>query len=260
MIILIPMGGAGSRFKEAGYKEDKAEIQVTDRNTGLKIPMIIASMQDLLAIENKKNTIVCIDRKKHAENGLEDIILSSFSNTHFIHDTVLLDQAYACFLAKEYLMSDDELLIGNCDSGFALDNDMFQRAKENSDAIIFTQHNSQTIEDDPDAHSWIISRANNVVSDLSIKKAISSNPKNDHATTGIFWFKKASIFLKILNEMIDAKDMLDNKYYVDKTIPYYLKDKLDVQFLDVEYFCWGTPKDFENYEKTFQYWLDFHCK
>lgn len=252
------MGGAGSRFKASGYREDKAEILVTDRHRGNKVPMIIASMQDLPGVTNKNNTLICVDREKHEKNGTEKLISDKFTNVEFIHDNILLDQAYACFLAKEHLQSDEELLIGNCDSGLNIDVEYFEKMKIDSDVIIFSQHQSLTIEENPDDHSWILTERDNVVTGLSIKKSISASPRYDHATTGIFWFKKASVFLHFLEQMINSKDTLNNKYYVDKIINYYLKENLKVRFLDVEYFCWGTPKDYESYEKTFQYWKEFH--
>ena len=32
---------------------------------------------------------------------------------------------------------------------------------------------------------------------------------------------------------------------------------LKTQFFDVKYICWGTPLDYENYEKTVGYWKEF---
>ena len=57
--------------------------------------------------------------------------------------------------------------------------------------------------------------------------------------------------------MIDSKDTFNDKYYVDKLLLYYLENDLKVTFLDVEYFCWGTPTDLQNYESTLRYWKEF---
>ena len=258
MIILIPMGGEGTRFKNSGYKTNKAEILITDRKSGIKIPMIIASMKDLPGIKDKENTIICVDRKEYETNGTENLMSSYFSNIRFIHDEILLDQAYACYLARDHMKSDEELLIGNCDSGLNIDQKKFEEAKLHSDVIMFSQTKNDNIELDPNAHSWAVPRgSNSEISDISIKQSISRDPYFDHATTGIFWFKKASLFLKLLEEMIDSKDTFNDKYYVDKLLLYYLENDLKVTFLDVEYFCWGTPTDLQNYESTFRYWKEF---
>ena len=60
--------------------------------------------------------------------------------------------------------------------------------------------------------------------------------------------------------MIQSKDTLDGKYYVDKVLQYYIEDNKKVGFFDVKYLCWGTPFDYENYENTISYWTNFYNK
>ena len=95
------------------------------------------------------------------------------------------------------------------------------------------------------------------MSGISVKKPISDDYMQDHATIGMFWFKHADIFLKHLEDMINKKDTIDGKYYVDKVIQYMIDAGLKVEYFNVRYIGWGTPKDYENYEKTIAYWKDF---
>ena len=121
MIILIPMGGKGTRFSDAGYKINKACIPTTDRHSGEKLPMVVCAMKDIPGIDDLANKIICVDRDFHKINGTEETIHKFFPNTIFIHDHVMLDQAFGCFLAREFLQSKDELFIGACDNGFVYD-------------------------------------------------------------------------------------------------------------------------------------------
>ena len=75
-----------------------------------------------------------------------------------------------------------------------------------------------------------------------------------------FGFKRANVFLEHLENMIKRKDMIDGKYYVDRVIQYMIDAGLKVQYFDVRYIGWGTPQDYENYEKTIAYWRDFAQK
>ena len=261
MIILIPMGGKGTRFLDAGYTTDKASIATTDRHTGKKFPMIICAMKDIPDISQESNKIICVDRKFHEENGLEQVILDEFANTLFIHDHVMLDQAFGCFLSREFLNSDEEIFIAACDSGMDLNVEKFNNLKKSSDAIMLSHTNNTYIYENPNAHSWaeIDSKTQKIIK-MSLKQTVSDNPMNDHATTGIFWFKSARIFLEYLEKMIWSKDTYDNKYYVDKVLQYYIDDGKTVNYCDVNYICWGTPKDYENYERTLAYWQEFHEK
>ena len=57
--------------------------------------------------------------------------------------------------------------------------------------------------------------------------------------------------------MIQNKDTLNGKYYVDKVLQYGIEEGLKTQIYDVDYICWGTPADYEDYEQTNQYWESF---
>ncbi len=261
MIILIPMGGKGIRFAEAGYEVNKACIATTDRHTGNKLPMVICAMKDIPGINNKDSKIICVDRDFHETNGTEAKIHEFYPNTVFIHDHVMLDQAYGCFLAREFLQSDDELFIGACDNGIEIDLAAFEEAKKNADILMISHTNDENIAQNPNAHSWAKLKSDNkTLEAISLKKIISDTPLQDHATTGMFWFKKASIFLQYLEEMIWSKDTLNGKYYVDKVIQYCINAGLIIQCFDVKYICWGTPIDYENYENTLKYWKEFSQK
>ena len=258
MIILIPMGGKGIRFANAGYKISKACIPTTDRHTGQKLPMVVCAMKDIPEINNTKNKIICVNRDFHKTNGTEKIILNFFPNTTFIHDHVMLDQAFGCFLAREYLQSEEELFIAACDSGMVYDKVLFDQLRKSFDALMISHTNDYNIASNPNAHSWATLKPNGKeLKAISLKQTISDNPMKDHATTGMFWFKKASSFLTYLEDMIWKKDTLGGKYYVDKVLQYCIDGGLKVGYFDVKYICWGTPQDYENYEKTIAYWKDF---
>ncbi len=259
MIILIPMGGKGSRFADAGYTTNKACIPTTDRYSGKKLPMILCAMKDIPGIHNPKNKIICVDLPLHKENGTEKAILDTFPNTIFIHDNMRLDQAFGCFLAREFLQSDEELFIGTCDNGISYDKKVFEEACIGADALVISHRNDDNIAHNPSAHSWLKlkDKSHKELSGISVKQTISSDYMKDHATTGMFWFKHANIFLEHLEDMIKRKDTIDDKYYVDKVIQYVIDIGLNVQYFDVRYIGWGTPQDYENYERTIAYWREF---
>ncbi len=259
MIILIPMGGKGTRFSDAGYKINKACIPTTDRHTGQVLPMVVCAMKDVPGIDENNNKIICVDRDFHAKNGTEEEIKKHFPETIFIHDHVLLDQAFGCFLAREHLKSDEELFVGACDNGISFDRKAFDEVKKDADVLMISHTNDTNIEQNPYAHSWakLKSKSSTEIESISLKQPISENPMQDHATTGMFWFKNASVFLKHLETMIWEKDHLNGKYYVEKVLQYCIDEGLKVKYFDVKYFCWGTPADYEGYENTIKYWKGF---
>lgn len=258
MIYLIPMGGHGTRFRDAGYLTNKASIPTTDRHTGEMLPMVACAMKDLPGIREPGAHIICVDRDFHAHDGTEDAVRSQFPTARFIHDHVLLDQAFGCFLAREFLDCDEELIIGACDSGMELDLAEFDRLRACSDAIMFSHRGDENIARNPHAHSWAeMTEDGDRIRRISLKEPVSQNFMNDHATTGLFWFKRARQFLENLEQMIWRRDTLNGKYYVDKVLQYCIDSGLTLRCLDVRLLCWGTPQDYEEYQKTYAYWSEY---
>ena len=261
MIVLMPMGGKGSRFSDQGYIQNKALIPVTNRHNGKNYPMSLSALMDIPWCKNPNTKIVCVNSLEHQNNGLEKKIYNVFPSAIFIHDHIKLDQAFGCFLAREFLDSDEELFIGACDNGFDMDIGNFNKIKKTCDAIMFSHTDDLNIERNPEAPSWArLDKDKESLKSLSFKTPVSNSPMLDHATTGMFWFKSAKDFLKYLEQMIWSKDSFEGKYYVDKILNYYIDQGLSVKKFDVKYHCWGTPEDYELYENTIKYWKDFNKK
>jgi len=257
MIVLMPIGGKSSRFLKEGYKISKTMLPITDRFTGKKILMTLAAMKDIPWLSQKNTKLIIVGSPDQEKNNLKKKIQTKYNNSIFIPDYVMLDQAYGCFLARSLLDSNEELFIGACDNGFDIDLKKFNKMKKNFDAIMLSHTQDTNIVNNPNAHSWARVSKNNSVTEVSLKKIISNDFYFDHATTGMFWFKRASDFLKYLTQMIWANDTLDNKFYLDNVLNYYIKDRKKVGYFDVRYICWGTPFDYEGYENTIQYWKKF---
>jgi len=258
MIVLIPMGGFGTRFLNAGYKLNKPCIPTYDRHSGEQLPMIVAAMKDIPNIRNPDTKIICVNRDFHSVDGTELAIKSLFPQTIFIHDHVLLDQAFACLLAREFLQSDEELIIGACDNGLDFDTKAFAKKKETADVLMISHIGDENIARDPNAHSWaFLAKDGETIENISIKKTVSDDFMKDHATTGMFWFRRASDFLHQLESMLSNGDSLTERHIVDGVLQYCIDDGLKVSFFDVNYLCWGTPEDFEKYQDTFCYWREY---
>ena len=257
MNILIPMAGAGQRFVDAGYKLSKPLIPVTDRYTAKTYPMVAAAVNDIIrAAGNGKITFVYRNDK---ESGISSKLSDYFPDAEFIGiDHLTEGQACTCLLAKNIINTDTPLFIGGCDNGMAVSPDRFSALSENSDVLVFTYRHNDCVLSNPNAYGWVKADENGAVSGVSVKKAIPDDPMNDHAIVSSFWFRKGSDFVRCAEEMIASDDRINGEFYVDKVIDYCVAEDLRVKVLEVDkYICWGTPADYENYEKTVHYWKDF---
>lgn len=260
MNILMPMAGAGSRFIKEGYKEHKPVIPTTYWKNGEKYPMVICAIKDLP--DSETSNLIVIGRDFHVSSGIDKEIKHFFPNCNFLTVSYLTDgQASTCLIAKKLINNDNELLIAGCDNGMIYNYNKFIDEKEDTDVLVFTHRNHELVLSDPSAYGWCIVNDKNIIQTMSVKKCISNNPLNDHAVVATFWFKKGSYFVEAAEKMIKENDRINNEFYVDQVIKHVIELGYTAKVFQVDkYLCWGTPKDYENYENTLKYWYEFQIK
>lgn len=259
MNILIPMAGAGSRFSENGYNIHKPAIPTIYHRNGEEYPMVVCATLDLPEIEIDGSNIIYIDRDFHKKDGVETQIKSFFPKSKFITiDYLTQGQASTCLLAKEYINNDNQLLIAGCDNGMIFNMDDFNSLKENTDILVFTYKNNESVCQNPNQYGWVIVDDDNNILDVSVKKSISDTPMNDNAIVATFWFRQGDFFVKSAEKMINENDRINNEFYVDQVIKHSIQIgyKAKVFIID-RYIGWGTPTDYENYMNTYKYWSEF---
>lgn len=259
MNIIIPMAGAGKRFTDEGYKISKPAIPTTDRRTGKKLPMVVCAVLDLPQIEKTGSNVTFIDRTFHKTDGVENAIKEVLPESSFITVENLTEgQACTCMLAKDKINNDTDLLIAGCDNGMIFDSEKFEQEKDKADCLVFTYRNNEAVLANPNAYGWMITDSDGNITGTSIKKAISKNPMNDHAVVATFWFKHGSDFVRATEKMIAENDRINNEFYVDQVVKHVMDLGLKARVFEIDrYICWGTPKDYEEYEATISYWRDF---
>ena len=264
MKILIPMAGAGKRFSDAGYTIPKPLLPTTYLEDGKKYPMVVCAVKDVEKLRNaeEETETIFIYRSDRDNSSVADMLKKTFDNVRIIGVDYLTEgQAATCLLAKEYINNDEALLIAGCDNGMVVNKKTFDNMSKDSDVIVFTYRHNDCVLRNPNAYGWVQVAENNIITDVSVKKALSDNPMEDHAIVASFWFKRGKDFVNCTEKMIKADDRVNDEFYIDKVIKYCLAEGLKIRAYEVErYLCWGTPNDYEKYEKTIEYWWDFICK
>lgn len=257
--VLIPMAGAGVRFAEAGYKIHKPAIMTTDRYDGVDKPMVVCATKDLPGVRKDGSNVIYVDRTFHKEDGVEDVVRQYYPEAQFITiDHLTQGQACTCMLAEEYLDPHQPLLIAGCDNGMDIDVDAFMDLTKSCDCIVFTYSHNESVIKNPNAYGWMITDSQGNITGTSIKKAISDTPMEDPAVVATFWFKEAKIFLEATEKMIREDDRINGEFYVDQTIKHVLDLQYRAKIFDIDrYVGWGTPDDYEEYQKTYSYFKNF---
>lgn len=250
-INLIPLAGRGNRFIQEGYKSPKPLIEVSGK------PMIMQAVSYLPACEKK--IFVCL--AEHLDNyPLEREITERYPDAKIVRiEKVTEGQACTAELGLKYEDPELPLLIGTCDNGMLWDARKYQSLvdSENVDAIVWSFRHHSSSERNPQLYGWIKVDNEDNVQYVSVKKAISSDPYNDHAIVGTFYFKKMKYFLESLRELYKKNIRVNGEFYIDSCVNELIEMGLRVKVFEVEsYICWGTPDDL----RTYEYWQSFFHK
>lgn len=251
MVTLIPMAGRGMRFQEEGYADPKPLIPVSGR------PMIVQAVSYLP--ESERSVFICL--KEHLDHyDLEDALRKAVPNVEIISlDHVTNGQACTCEIGMGSIDDNAPVLIAACDNGMLWNTDAYQDLMDDGtvDAIVWSFRHHPSSANNPNMYGWVKTDERGNALGVSVKKAISDTPYNDHAITGTFFFRKKRYFMEALESVYKKNIRVNNEFYVDSCMGEMVELGRKVKVFEVEnYIGWGTPNDY----RTFEYWQSFFHK
>jgi HAD superfamily hydrolase (TIGR01509 family) len=195
--VLVPMAGAGSRFAQAGYTFPKPLIEVMGK------PMIQVVVDNL----NIEAHYIFVVQKSHYEKYNLKYVLNMIAPGCDIVQVDGVTEGAACttLLAKDHIDNGKQLLIANSDQWIDWDSNdfMYTMQGEAIDGGILTF---------PSTHpKWSYAKfdKHNNLTELQEKKPIS-----EHATVGIYYWKRGSDYVKFAEQMIEKDIRVNNEFYV----------------------------------------------
>jgi HAD superfamily hydrolase (TIGR01509 family) len=197
MNVLIPMAGAGSRFQQAGYTFPKPLIEVRGK------PMIQVVVENL----NVDARHIFVVQKEHYDQYNLKHLLGLISPGCEIIQVDGMTEGAACttLLAKEFIDNDEPLLYANSDQFLDWNSNEFMYAMEADEVdggmLTFTATHPK----------WSFAKLNEegFVSEVAEKKPIS-----DIATTGIYYWRHGSDYVKYAEQMVTNNTRVNNEFYV----------------------------------------------
>ena len=244
-ILIMPSAGKGKRFLEDGYDIPKPLLKVSNK------PLFVQAINDLPY--TKQKLIVITEKFEYSQNLKEQIEKNKLScKIEFIsRDTK--GQSETCYLAIRDLNPDKSLFVSSCDHGVIYNKEKFDSLINDKeiDVIVWGCRDYPNALRNPEMYGWI-SYKNNSIYEVSVKKRI----QNDYCNAiviGSFFFRKISLFKRLVEEQFEKKDLVNNEFYVDSLINIAIKKGLNIKYFEVDSFlCWGTPNEL----KTYEYWQD----
>lgn len=231
--ILIPLGGAGKRFCDAGYDIPKPFIDV-DGESMIRLVIRNLSHPDVhfIFVINEEQ----ISPKEFGDH-IQDLPIS-FS----IHSTKKLTEgpASTVLLAKAEINNDIPLIVVNCDQvivDFNLENLVEFVRVSDCDGLLGCFLSSS------DKNSYVKIDPNGKICDVKEKIVISNI-----ATNGLHYWKAGSLFVESAEAMIKNDDRYNKEFYVAPTYNYLIKSgKKILPFFYNLHFPIGTPEDLKMY-------------
>lgn len=231
--ILIPAAGLGSRFQKRGFKLQKPLIKLENKT-------LIEHAVSSLDIEGN---YIFVIRKLDSNSNIE--LITALRNIKPECKVIEIDyvtegSASTCYLAKDFINNDDELIISNCDQILKWDSKKFLEYSSNYDCSVLTYKSNE------DKNSFIKIDENNKGIKIREKEVIS-----DNALVGVHYFKKGSDFIKSYEHIFNSKIKFKNEYYVSTVCNHLInegKDVVNYSFQENEvYYSTGTPEDYFKY-------------
>lgn len=234
--VLIPMAGAGSRFSQQGYTFPKPLIEVNGK------PMIQVVVENL----NIDAHYIFIVQKEHYEKfNLKYLLNLIAPGCDIVQiDGVTNGAATSTLTAKEYINSDNPLVIANSDQFVEWNSNecMYSFAADDIDGGIVTFEASHP--------KWSYAKigSSGYVTEVAEKKVISNN-----ATVGIYYWKHGKDYVKYAEEMIEKNIRVNNEFYVCPVFNQAIDDNKKIKAKKIEK-MWGigTPEDLDQFLKNYQ--------
>ena len=233
MNVLIPMAGAGSRFQKAGYTFPKPLIEVNGK------PMIQVVVENL----NIDARHIFVVQKEHYESYNLKHLLNLISPGCEIVQVDGMTEGAACttLLAKEFINNDEPLLYANSDQFLDWDSNEFMYSMEADEVdggmLTFTATHPK----------WSFAKLGKegFVTEVAEKKPIS-----DIATTGIYYWRHGSDYVKYAEEMIQKDIRVNNEFYVCPVFNQAIADGKRIKTFHFDG-MWGigTPEDLDYFNK-----------
>ena len=245
MIIIIPIGGTGQRFKEKGYKNPKALINTYGKP-------IISHLLDNLNTDNIDYIFIPYN-KEYVHYNFEEFLTNQYPNMVF---RFLCLESNTRGAAETINIGINNLKETRNIPVICLDSDNFYTcdiiSEWNGVNCVFTFEDEN--ENENPIYSYVKTNKNNEIIDIKEKDNISNN-----ACTGAYGFKSLYELKKYTSKIIKENITQKSEFYTSGVIKEMIDDNYKfrhINILNKYYFSLGTPKQVIEFEHPYIFDLD----
>ena len=257
--LLMPMAGAGSRFREWGLGSREADGDQAAQGPDIAKPLLAVTGRPmaLRALDHLPETDalrVVLNRQTPDVERLRGAIAESYPNASFeTLEGVTDGQARSCLEGLDGVDLDAPLTIAACDCGLLYDSTALHDAFSDADVDVFvwTARGYPRAARTPRAYGWVdVDATDGGIRSVSVKEPL-EDPGSDPVIVGAFTFRYGRDFVAVAERMIARDARVRGEFYVDTTITDAIALGLRCREFEVErYLSWGTPDEL----RTYHYW------
>ena len=240
MIIIIPIGGIGQRFKENGYKKPKALINIYGKP-------IISYLLDNLNTTNIDYIFIPYN-KEYQLYRFEDLLIKSYPKISFRffcleHST--RGAAETINIGINNLNEERDIPVLCLDSDNFYDCDIISQWNGENCIFSFEDKNENPI------YSYVKINENNEITDIKEKVKISSN-----ACTGAYGFESINNLKKYTSKIIERNITQKSEFYTNGVIKEMISECQvfkNQTIVHSNFICLGTPLQLKFFYNNYPY-------
>lgn len=273
MKIIVPMAGTGNRFLLKGYVDPKPLIKVNGKRI----------IEYVLEMFSKNDDIIFICNEEHlAQTEMREILSHLSPGSKIVSMPAhKLGPVHTVMAAFNELDDDEDVLISYCDNPFLWNIEDFKSHVKirNLDGCILTHTGFHPHTLSSTKMAFVKENSKGLVEEIQEKKCYTSNPMDEHASTGVYYFKSGRLVKKYFADQVKKDLHYNGEFYVTLTYNLLISDGLRVGYYDTPHVTvFGTPEEVENFEawstllkgeqvnneeqliQCYRYWKDYYAK
>tara|TARA_B110001450_G_scaffold50029_1_gene46649 strand:+ start:15935 stop:17839 length:1905 start_codon:yes stop_codon:yes gene_type:complete len=245
MIVIIPIGGVGQRFKENGYKKPKALINIYGKP-------IISYLLDNLNTDNIDYIFIPYN-KEYKKYRFEDLLIKNYSKINFRFfclENNTRGASETINISINNLNEERDIPVLCLDSDNFYTCDIISQWNGDNCVFSFEDKNENPI------YSYVKMNENNEIIDIKEKNKISSN-----ACTGAYGFNSINHLKKYTSKIIEGNITQKSEFYTSGVIKEMISEGQifkNKTILHSNFICLGTPLQLKFFYNNYPYKNSFN--
>lgn len=237
------MAGNGQRFDDAGYKELKPLIKIRGKR-------MIEYVCDMFN-KDCDDFVFIVSSSAYRKGDIQPVLKKYVKNCTIlsVEDHKKGPVWTVWTKAIPFIENEEPVIIVHCDTPLKWDYNKFRDFAKYKDGVLVSNVGFHPHSLASTMMAFSRTDADGRVMEVKEKSSYTSDHFKEHASAGLYWFKKGKYVKDYFEKALDYNMNYNGEFYVTLVYNLLIKDGLDVYSYPVDYVLgFGTPQEVKNYE------------